>query len=130
MGLYISGMEMPNSCDVCPFCDYEQANCLACNDRNTLPHYDGLRPDWCPLVSVPAHGRLIDADSFLATIRPVCDEDARAACTFETAKILMFEHIKSTPTVIPPDPPQANTDVPFRDGMRQNMKGDKDVCPD
>ena len=29
-----------------------------------------------------------------------------------------------------PTPSQANTDVPFRDGMRQNMKGDKDVCPD
>ena len=46
-------------------------------------------------------GRLIDADAFLATIRPLCTEDAQAACTLETVKRLMAKRIRSAPTVVP-----------------------------
>lgn len=62
------------------------------------------------LLNIPAadvrpipkpHGRLIDADAFLRTIRPICDEDANAACTFETVKRLMVEHINNAPTIFP-----------------------------
>lgn len=63
MSVIVKGMEMPKDCDECPFCDYEQGNCVANNERNTLPH-DGMKKDWCPLVEVPKHGRLIDADEF------------------------------------------------------------------
>ena len=55
-------------------------------------------------VAVPlpeGHGRLIDADAFLATIRPLCTEDAQAACTLETVKQLMVKRISSAPTVVP-----------------------------
>ena len=47
------------------------------------------------------HGRCIDADAFLATIRPLCTEDAQAACTIETVKQLMVKHISSAPTIVP-----------------------------
>ena len=62
----------------------------------------GKRAKQCPLVSVPEpHGRLIDADAFIGTIRPLCEEDKYTACTFETVKRLMLEHINNAPTIIP-----------------------------
>ncbi len=67
MGVYIRGMEMPKGCAfcwirkrngkkiVCPFCDEEWDIC----DPMSADH----RLDNCPLVPVPPHGRLIDADA-------------------------------------------------------------------
>lgn len=50
MSVLINGMEMPKTCDECflplRYCDY------------------AMKPDGkCPLVPVPPHGRLIDADA-------------------------------------------------------------------
>ena len=63
MGVYINGMEMPKSCYVCPFCDYVSARCDAVKGNPYTPEsrYE-KRADFCPLVPVPDHGRLIDAD--------------------------------------------------------------------
>ena len=47
--------------------------------------------------------RLVDADAFRSTIRPLCDEDKFAACTLETVKRLMVEHINNAPTIVPAD---------------------------
>ncbi|WP_405291722.1 hypothetical protein [Methanobrevibacter sp.] len=63
--------------------------------------YIGEMPVMYKAVPVPPHGRLIDADAFISTIRPLCEEDKFAACTFETVKRLMVEHINNTPTIIP-----------------------------
>lgn len=65
MGVYIKGMEMPHSCDDCRLkssyvyavrteeCSYYR--------RSVDPYVSiGKRPDWCPLVEVPPHGRLVD----------------------------------------------------------------------
>ena len=58
MGVYIKGMEMPTSCYDCPvecegdICGITKGGCT----------WD-VRPPHCPLVPVPAHGRLIDADA-------------------------------------------------------------------
>ena len=66
MDLIVRGVKMPESCEECPVCDYEQANCLLCDERNTLPH-DGRRRDWCPLLALPeGHGRLVDAYALMA----------------------------------------------------------------
>ena len=46
--IIIKGMEMPENCETCFACDYEQGNCLASAERNTLPH-NGKRRDWCHL---------------------------------------------------------------------------------
>lgn len=51
-------------------------------------------------VPVSPHGRLIDADAFLATIRPCSASDEFQACTFLTVKRLLFEHIEAAPTVM------------------------------
>ena len=57
MGVYIKGMEMPTSCGNCFF----DTHC----DNWRLRNWGAPPPDDCPLVPVPQHGRLIDADEFL-----------------------------------------------------------------
>ena len=63
MSVLIKGMEMPTNCDVCPFCDYASARCDAVKGTPHTPEsrYE-KRADFCPLVEIPPHGRLIDAD--------------------------------------------------------------------
>ena len=56
--LLIKGMEMPIDCFHCAF-DFDN-DCVADNDNRTT-NLNG-RPGWCPLVEMPTHGRLIDAD--------------------------------------------------------------------
>ena len=45
MGVYIKGMEMPKSCEVCPL----EESCVSITE--------------CPLIPVPDHGDLIDRDA-------------------------------------------------------------------
>ena len=82
MSVIISGMEMPEHCGYCRF------------------RYDGIchalqktqySMEECPLVPVPPHGRLIDADE-LKTAFP-CGESVRTECVRAT--------IDHTPTVVP-----------------------------
>ena len=63
-------MEMPESCEKCPACDYEEGNCLLADDRNTLPH-NRKRRSWCPIIcQLPeGHGRLVDADAYSAEMK-------------------------------------------------------------
>ena len=66
MSILIKGMEMPTQCYDCYLVamDYDNGN-LYCK------HLDKEIADWsdrlpnCPLVPVPPHGRLIDADALL-----------------------------------------------------------------
>lgn len=76
MSVLIKGFKMPEDCRECPL-EMHYMNCgeTRCRAENkilaenfkTIP-FDG-RPDWCPLVEVPAHGRLIDADKLMRDIR-------------------------------------------------------------
>ena len=69
MGVYINGMEMPKTCDDCKaFVCYRQwagdsGDCFCGITKSDAK--DGVRNADCPLVPVPPHGRLIDADEFL-----------------------------------------------------------------
>ena len=67
--LVVHGMKMPVDCESCPVCDYEQANCLIADDRNTLPHVPGKRAEWCPL------GEKGQPETFADAIRAMSDED-------------------------------------------------------
>ena len=70
-GIYIKGMEMPKSCWHCRF---ELNNmCRATINRMRVESCD-RHPD-CPLVEVPKHGRLIDADSVEKQIDYVANLD-------------------------------------------------------
>ena len=55
MSILIKGMKMPKNCDVCfmhDSCEY------------SMPV--GKRLSECPLIELPPHGRLIDADELIA----------------------------------------------------------------
>lgn len=66
MSVLIKGMEMPKNCDDCPL-NYDSIDCMVAD--NALREkgggdflFDHERHPNCPLVPVPPHGRLIDAD--------------------------------------------------------------------
>ena len=58
MSILIKGMEMPECCGYCPF-EYKNY-CMA---KPSLAVESADRHPRCPLVPVPPHGRLIDADT-------------------------------------------------------------------
>lgn len=73
--ILIKGLEMPKNCDECRFCvngftdDAPMYECAVQSYENVsvLVESGGkpfdFRPDWCPLIELPPHGRLIDIKS-------------------------------------------------------------------
>lgn len=65
-GVYIPGMEMPTSCDMCwaldEYGDYPRCRITEEQRGYNFPVRE-QRMSHCPLVPVPDHGRLIDADA-------------------------------------------------------------------
>ena len=89
-GVYIKGMEMPKSCDVCRFAI--DGFCYA-SGRVNIEAVEGRQvTNYCPLAPVPDHGRLIDADALLNSV---------------TSKYGWFEvdnaDVRDAPTIIPAD---------------------------
>lgn len=102
MGIYIPNMEMPKNCTFC-----EMWHNIDCHP------YQGIsppksRPDHCPLISVPPHGRLIDADAFERLECDICDGACESLpcdctnCNSEYRCDFMLD-IHSMPTIIPAD---------------------------
>lgn len=58
MSILIKGMAMPASCVDCPMMQGENGYC-----KLRKEYVYGDIPRSCPLVPVPPHGRLIDADA-------------------------------------------------------------------
>lgn len=68
MSILIREMEMPKSCYDCYFCRiYDEPNqgyfCIPLFADLHRTDFTKKRIDACPLVEVPPHGRLIDADA-------------------------------------------------------------------
>lgn len=69
MSILVKGMKMPKNCVECLLFEslYHFHGCHAkpesFNDRDMWNFAVGDRPSWCPIVEVPPHGRLIDADA-------------------------------------------------------------------
>ena len=61
MSILIKGMDMPKTCCDCNFNIAGWCTADLASERIEFPG----RPDWCPLVEVPKHGRLIDVDEFV-----------------------------------------------------------------
>lgn len=88
MSVLIKGMEMPYTCLSCDF-----RKCAAgVGDYCTLTKKKQFRfksrPSSCPLVPVPPHGRLIDADAFAAEMikwQKSAEKRLREAKDHETA---------------------------------------------
>lgn len=80
MSVLVRGMKMPKNCAECRFCVngftdeapmYECA-CQSYDNVSVLVEKDGqpfdFRPEWCPLIELPPHGRLVDADVLMTEV--------------------------------------------------------------
>ena len=70
MGVYIKGMEMPKACEECAL-NYDSFACIKTGSRffedNEFDPFKSRLED-CPLIPIPPHGRLIDADALYKDI--------------------------------------------------------------
>ena len=105
-GVYIPGMEMPDRCFSCPMndtfsCGISHGSYIEYRDVDVEVAMNG-RPDWCPLIPVPHHGRLIDADKLRHSHCAECtlypDNCLGEECDWDS--IFHIDHAK---TVIPSD---------------------------
>ena len=100
MGVYVKGMYMPPSCYFCPMTNDGLYLCKANNPYRQLEDdCEERRPDWCPLVSVPLHGKLIDADNIGLTNFEIilCQEGN----PYKNALEMLLKKIENAPTIIP-----------------------------
>jgi hypothetical protein len=101
MSILIKGMEMPVTCCHCPLMGYDPEIEWDDGGRETQGEYicvithelidNTKREEHCPLVLVPPHGRLIDADALAAK----CDDPYWC---------VWLSDIEAAPTIIPADP--------------------------
>ena len=111
MSVLIKDMEMPTSCP-CELLGigYDLYCSFACGIPARVKEYyeccqNGTRPSWCPLVPVPQHGRLIDADTMIASVKRQADFLKSMGGDLATvAEILekgILQEIENAPTIIP-----------------------------
>ena len=66
MSVLIKGMEMPKNCNACRFAGYGGVKCelnVCMFTGHNQPTLSPSRLATCPLIEIPPHGRLIDADA-------------------------------------------------------------------
>ena len=95
---FIVPMEKPKRCGLCPCFHAEHPmHCRAVKahkDKRIIAPYGAPIPDWCPLIELPPHGRLIDVDDFMRHLI-INTADLRTLSTGTVGKAL-----HDTPTVI------------------------------
>lgn len=103
MSILIRDMEMPASCP-CELIGYGYD--VYCSFAGGVParikeYYEccenGTRPSWCPLVTVPPHGDLIDRDAFVKELEYSIELEQRALddmeCTGKDRELLLLDRI-------------------------------------
>ena len=110
MSILIKGMRMPTSCYDCNcFIRDSDGSDYCCLLMQDIEDND-KRDDNCPLVHIPPHGRLIDADEFL--------KRAIGTKCFRGDYALMLEElVGESVTIIPADVPENNVgNIPAEEG--------------
>lgn len=85
MSILIKGVEMPKDCPMCPMSYWTKGNCefsgcAIVNGKRYARYEDEKyansygRPSWCPLIELPPHGRLIDADELIRQMNQKVEE--------------------------------------------------------
>lgn len=115
MSVLVKGMEMPENCKKCrcSWFDFTRLYCEADGKPwglEVTEYADGRHPN-CPLIEVPPHRRLIDADELLERFNVLqkqkdmygrevssCFEDSGSLCTEWWC---VEEIVANAPTVIP-----------------------------
>ena len=86
--ILIRGMKFPDKCGNCRF-----ATAFNCEVTNSFISTHSIRQPDCPLIGIPKHGRLIDADALL-------QEHERVVDSWGKAHIVSAQAIRNAPTVI------------------------------
>ncbi len=111
MGICVKRMEMPDDCRNCPFEMYYM-NCGETRCRATgkiladfykpIP-FEG-RAEECPLIELPTpHGRLIDADALLESIKEARKKDPEIEDVYIDDYFTVAEWVVSAPTIVESD---------------------------
>ena len=107
MSILIKGLIMPHCCDVCGFSEWSNLHqtavckvnyykpCFADHSNEFLKR----RSDSCPLIEIPAHGRLIDA-SYKVDMPFYDDEYEEHSMRTVTVEELLMMADNDVPTVI------------------------------
>lgn len=90
MGVYIKGIEMPTSCYECRMYEADIYYCSTADRVIDIPDSSEGRCTFCPLVPVPPHGRLIDADALDSS-----------ATDYSGNHLVYLVDIDDAPTIIP-----------------------------
>lgn len=113
MSILIKGMDMPESCDQCQFCD-DGAMCHVLEvdllgDGEELEGMwylpDEYRCNRCPLVPISPHGRLIDADAAEMLLQKYYDQEDDNIKKHAIGECIMIVK-DDAPTVIPAEEEQ------------------------
>lgn len=114
MSILIKGMEMPKNCDECPLLtkDGDYDVCFIGKKRVMWEwkHDKGSevihpKPDFCPLIEIPPHGRLIDETVVLdhfVTLANI-EWNQNVVTSWANAFAEAASDISDIPTVIPTD---------------------------
>lgn len=97
MSVYIKGMEMPTDCFHCRFA--VDGWCYAYGKPNIDALANDGRTNFCPLLPVPNHGRLIDADAMLKEHYSGSNDGKY----IEKAGVINPLLVERLPTIIPAD---------------------------
>ena len=97
----IRGMEMPRNCHECEVGGSAQMDdvdgCVFYHfSAGEQEAYHDRTPENCPLVPIPPHGRLIDADELLNDSAEVCEDHGDY-----TECGVSHQQIADAPTIIP-----------------------------
>ena len=101
MGVYIN-MEMPESCIKCKLC--VSYKCVLTGEIRWSDEfdYDNKRFENCPLIPIPAHGRLIDVDALSAKLNMMLSMAFGEGNTaFHFAYRSLGKVVENAPTIIP-----------------------------
>ena len=98
MSVLIKGMEMPEKCDYCPF--YDDSVYGDCTITHKMVDY-ATKPDDCPLIEIPPHGRLIDADALMDVLWRAKEDDP---LQYKEDYFTVSDWLWVTPTVIEAEP--------------------------
>ena len=101
MSVLIKGMEMPKSCFYCPFrrkINPDDIQCLVTRDvfeETFAGTIESRNRGNCPLIELPPHGRLIDADKITLT-----DIDLALCEDYKSLLSLYINKVESAQTII------------------------------
>ena len=106
-GIYIPGMNLPKDCPMCPMshwnaggsfsgCEIVAGKKYAMDDEDYRNSNE--RPDWCPIIEIPPHGRLIEADALIVDLMDRGVEGVQTDDLHEVQQTIM-----DADTIIPAD---------------------------